>query len=328
MASTNLATSKSHGGINLVNFATDLRQPEAPYSDHLRLQRQLDSLLKSIKSSSVREVVCSIFVDLTRLRSILHIVEVNSSEGGPLPVALALLSLVESEAKSLIRFIEKRIPEIKSIKGPLRQVLDGTSFALRHEVKRVFGHELADINSGRKANQVRTDVMRAHGLLSNCFQQSIIALTQVFDSSINAERLFDDYRDRFEQSTVLLKELSTLLALAREAGEKQNNDASDLLMRELGAFSHGTMHYLMYRDWDEFADIAREVTNSYGSARHGFILHCFATYLDALINQVQMRAVFNDESHAAPQEKQIKVARKAGAKRTQKRQATKPAPLA
>ena len=37
--------------------------------------------------------------------------------------------------------------------------------------------------------------------------------------------------------------------------------------------------------WDEFEDLSCEVMCSHGSPRHGFILHCFATYLDALINQ-------------------------------------------
>jgi hypothetical protein len=52
----------------------------------------------------------------------------------------------------------------------------------------------------------------------------------------------------------------------------------------------------MYKDWDEFEDIAREVTSSYGSARHCFIAHCFVAYLEALRNQVQMRAVLNEGS--------------------------------
>lgn len=262
--------------------------------DRLRLQKQLDSILKGIKGSAVQEAVRLIFIDLARLRDTLRIVEINAREDGPLPVTLALFSLVESESKSLIRFIERRIPKIKSIKGALRQVLDGTSFALRHELKRVFGNELNGVNRELKTNQIRADIMRTHGLLSNCFQQSIIALAQVFDPTIRAERLFDDYRDRLEQSTMLLKDLSTFMELARGAAETRNGEASDLLLRDLKAFCHGTMHYLMYRDWDEFEDIAREVMTSHGSARHSFILHCFTTYLEALINQVQMRAVLND----------------------------------
>jgi hypothetical protein len=120
----------------------------------------------------------------------------------------------------------------------------------------------------------------------------------MFDPSVNGDLLFDDYRARREQSTVLLKDLSSLIQLARQAAESRDAEASDSLIRRLKIFCHGPMHYLMYKDWEEFEDIAREIVSSYGSARHGFILHCFATYLDALINQVQMRAVLNENEQA------------------------------
>jgi hypothetical protein len=311
MAATNHATSNSAGatgGVALLTSNPIGHLPNSTHGDQLRLQKQLDSVLKSIKGPAVQEAVRSIFTDLARLCDALRIVEINASEGGPLPVTLALFSLVESESKSLIRFIERRIPKIKSIKGPLRQVLDGTSFALRHELKRVFGHELIGISRELKTNKVRADVMRAHGLLSNCFQQSIIALAQVFKPSISAENLFEDYRDRLEQSTMLLRDISSLMELARVAAETRDDEANDLLIRDLRAFCHGSMHYLMYKDWDEFDDIAREVMTSHGSARHGFLLHCFATYLEALINQVQMRAVLHDQPTGLREERPLKSA--------------------
>ena len=152
------------------------------------------------------------------------------------------------------------------------------------------------LDKKRKASEICADVMRAHGLLRNCFQQSILTLAQVFDPSVSSKLLFDSYRDRLEQSNVLLRDLSSFVTLARRAEERRDTEASDLLIRELKAFCDGPLHYLMYKDWDEFEDIAREVTSSYGSARHGFIVHCFVAYLEALINQVQMRAVLNDRS--------------------------------
>jgi hypothetical protein len=268
-------------------------EPAVPKRGQTRLRKQFDSTGKRIKSPVVRETVESVFVSLSRLCDILDIVEINTSARGPLPVTLAAFSLVDDEAKSLIRLIEKKISKIQSIKGTLRRALDGTSFALRHELKRVFGQELSALSSERKDKQVCADVMRAHGLLSNCFQQSILTLARVFDPSVNSKLLFDSYRDRLEQSQVLIRDLSSFVPLARRAAER-DAEASELLIRELKAFGDGPLHYLMYKDWDEFEDIAREVTSSYGSARHGFIAHCFGAYLEALINQVQMRSVFNE----------------------------------
>jgi hypothetical protein len=272
------------------------RQPVVPKRGQTRLSKQLDTTRKRIKSPVIRETVESVFVSLSRLCDILDIVELNTSARGPLPVTLAAFSLADGEAKSLIGFIEQKISKIQSIKGPLRRALDGTSFALRHELRRAFGQELAAADRARKDSQVRADVMRAHGLLSNCFQQSILSLAQVFDPSVSSRLLFDSYRDRLEQSHVLIRNLSLLVPLARRAGGRLDAEASELLIRELKAFCDGPLHYLMYKDWDEFEDIAREVTSSYGTARHCFMAHCFVAYLEALINQVQMRAVLNERA--------------------------------
>jgi hypothetical protein len=238
-------------------------------------------------------------------------VEINTSARGPLPVTLAAFSLVDDEAKSLIRLIEKKLSKIQSIKGPLRHALDGTSFALRHELKRVFSHELVMLDKGREENQICARVMRAYGLLSNCFEQSILTLARVFDPSVSSRLFFDSHRDRLEQSNVLIRDLSSFVPLARRAAER-DTEASELLILGLKAFGKGPLHYLMYKDWDEFEDIAREVTSSYGSARHCFIAHCFVAYLEALITQVRMRAVLNERS---PERREPKAGKKRGAPR-------------
>lgn len=285
------------------------RPPTALDRGQFRLQKQINSILKGIKNPAVEETVQCVFAGLMRLRDILRIVEINVDEGGPLAVTLAAFALVDSESKALVRFIETRISTTKSIKGPLREALDSTGFALRHEIKGVFGHALAGIDTGRQASQVRSDVMRAHGLLSNCFQQSIISLAQSFDPSVGGELLFDDYRDRRKQSALLLRDLSTLVRLTRRAHEGHDAEASSLLIEGLKAFCRDTIRYLMYKDWKEFEDIAGDVMSSQGSARHGFILHCFATYLEALINQVRMRTVLSDQSLGLPEPKPLKKSR-------------------
>jgi hypothetical protein len=291
-----------------LHFPNKVQGPQvaAPERDLVRLQRQFDSILRGIKTPAVEEAVQIIFTGLSRLRDMLGLVELNARDGGPLSVTMASFALIECESKSLIRFIDTRTSTTKSIKGPLREALDSTNFAIRHELKRVFGHDLAHLSAEQSAEQVRVDVMRAHGLLSNCFQQSILTLARVFNPSVDGELLFDDYRARLKQSAVLLSDLSSLAQQARRFQEKQITETSGVLIRDLKTFCNGTMHYLMYRDWDEFEDIASEVVSSHGSARHTFILHCFATYLEALINQVRMRTVLNDQSPVRTKLKHVK----------------------
>lgn len=313
MSATAYATTEHNrlgAGPTTFNLSAVKRQPAAPDGDQLHLQRRFDSILKGVKSPTAAEMARHVFDRLARLRGVLRIIEVNVGEDGPLPVTLAAFSLVDSESRALVRFIEARLSKLKSIKGPLREALDGMGFALGHELKEVFGHSLAGITPGRRPGEVRADVLRAHGLLTNCFEQSLIALARVFDPSVTGELLFDNYRAKLEQSSLLLRDLTSLQRLALRAGEGRDEEAGGLLALELRAFRQGAMHYLMYKDWEEFGDIAGEVASSRGSARHGFILHCFATYLEALINQVRMRAVLNDQP---PEQKPFKRSRRGGA---------------
>ena len=281
------------------------RQPPSPERDRCRLQGKLDSIFAGVTNPTTEETVRHVFDSLSRLLEILRIVELNVGEGGPSRVTLAAFALAESETVSLAGLIETRTSRAKCLKGPLREALDGMSFALRHELKGVFGRVLAGITAERAPGEVRTDFMKAHGLLSNCFQQSVIALVRVFDPTVRGELLFEDYRARYRQSTALLRELSALVRLARRAQESPDAEASSLLARELGAFCKGSINYLMYKDLDEFADLSRQVVCSRGSAKHGFILHCFTTYLEALINQVRLRSVLNDKAPAPAQVKPL-----------------------
>ena len=310
MLSTNQATVNNAipGLLLLPKRHEEPQTTGVPKRGQTRLQKQFDSILKGIKSPVKKDLVESVFVSLSRLCDLLKIIEINTNEGGSLPVSLAAFSLIDEESKALVSLIERKLSKIKSIKGTMRHALDRTSFVLRHELKRVFSQELAMLSSEWKANQISADVMRAHGLLSNCFQQSIIILAQEFDPLVSSKLLFEGYRDRLEQSNILLRDLSRFVALAGLAAERQDSEANDLIIQELKSFCNGPLHYLMYKDWEEFEDIAREVTASYGSARYGFILHCFVAYLEALLNQVQMRAVLNERS---PERQQPKTRKKA-----------------
>jgi hypothetical protein len=290
---------------------------EAAGKERLRLEKHLDSILAGLKSPGDAEAVRQVFQSLSHLRGLLRLVELNAGGDGPASVNACAFALVECETRSLIRFIETRVPALKGVKGPLRETLDGMSFALRHELKRACGVE-ASATGADGVPRPRTEVLRAQGLLSNCFEQSILSLVRVFDPAASGELLFDDYRCRLKQSAVLLRELAALLELARRAGEGRDAAAGALLLHDLDAFCRGPMHHLMYRDWTEFEDIAREVVSSEGSARHAFILHCFATYLSTLLSQVRMRVVLNDHRAARAETKAPKAAAKAAKAATKK----------
>jgi hypothetical protein len=54
------------------------------------------------------------------------------------------------------------------------------------------------------------------------------------------------------------------------------------------------MRHLMYKDLESFERFVAEISAARGAAELGPVLHRFATYLDALFNQISMRVVLAD----------------------------------
>ena len=68
------------------------------------------------------------------------------------------------------------------------------------ELKKVVNTELLDISVTRQADNVRTRVENSHGILKDCFQQSVVQLAQAFDPAVDGAGIFPDFTARREQS--------------------------------------------------------------------------------------------------------------------------------
>ena len=60
--------------------------------------------------------------------------------------------------------------------------------------------ELLDISVARQADSIRTRVENSHGILKDCFQQSVVQLAQAFDPGIEGRDIFPDFTAKLEQS--------------------------------------------------------------------------------------------------------------------------------
>src|SRR5678815_972659 len=135
-------------------------------------------------------------------------------------------------------------------------------------------------------------ILHAHGLLTNCFQQSIITLLQVFNPSADGASLFNDSESRLQQSLLLCRELSTLMGVVRLAESDQGPDLLRKVVDKILEFRDGAMQYLMYKDWRGYENLALEVISSIeDNIDPKALLHRFYCYLELLYGHVKMRAV-------------------------------------
>lgn len=253
------------------------------------LESQIDLILGNTEYLlPILKAVRQIFNDLVRLLDCLRLMEANLHQ---VSETLALLELVQADTLSLLDFTEKEALQTDGISERLYEVLDGMSFALRHEVRRVFDDDLRELSSEER-EIAQAKITDAHRILTNCLQQSIITLAQVFDPRLDGRQLFDNSKARLKQSLLLCKDLWTMINLARRAERDLDRTQINQVMDRVQAFRNGSMHYLMYRDWGHFERIIEQLEASLrGEIESAPVLHQFLCYLETLLGQVKLRGV-------------------------------------
>lgn len=259
------------------------------------LQNQIDAVLKSIADPELRSISETILGEMLRFFDWLGRIENNLQKLDTLLESLSLLEVVEFEARSLTDFIETRATKATLRNQRLHEVLEGISYGITHDLRRIFERELVRGVTEQSTPIVYGKILHAHGLLSNCFQQSTITLLQVFDPSVDPSKLFNDFELRLKQSLVLCKDLSSLMRLVRLSRTNSDPDILRTVVGRIIEFRDGSMQYLMYKDWRGYESLALEVITAIeNNLDWKPLLHRFSCYLEILYGHVKMRAVLAD----------------------------------
>jgi hypothetical protein len=260
------------------------------------LQHEIDLVLQRIAHPNLREISQTILSEMVRYFDWLCRIENNLQKLDTLLESLSLLEVIEFEARALTDFIDQRAIKLAAGNERLLDVLDGISYGITHDLRRVFERELVRGVTEQSIPIVYGKILHAHGLLSNCFQQSTITLLQVFNPSLDASKLFNDYELRLQQSLILCKDLSSLMRFVRLAQAKDDPDVLRSVTARILEFRDGSMQYLMYKDWRGYESLALEVITAVeNNLDPKPLLHRFICYLEVLYGHVKMRAVLADD---------------------------------
>jgi hypothetical protein len=217
----------------------------------------------------------------------------------PIKLTLPIFTHVRATACSAASLLEGMARIAAEDGGDLYELYDSAGYAVRMELNKVFSRELVGLASSSLAPSIYTRVENAHGLLRDCFQQTIIALAQAFDPSLDPTAVFDTQLTKLQNSLRLREELWTLSELVKRAERGGGKPLAPLVAR-LQDFQQGAMRHLMYKDWESFERFVAEITAARGAVELGPVLHRFATYLDALFNQINMRVALADHPFTPP----------------------------
>jgi hypothetical protein len=207
----------------------------------------------------------------------------------------ALFEVVHEEARVLVEFIRTNGSNRDVMSDELIEILDGSAFALNHDLQRAFEIEARAHISDESARLVMGQLYRAHDILTNCLQQSTIALAMVFNRDLVGTRLFNNSDIRYRQSLQLCNDLTELIRLVDASEDKSAEFALTILEDGIENFRSQSMEYLMYSDWPQFESFCEKLVQpSTPSMELERVLHQFRCYLETLLGQVKMRAVLAD----------------------------------
>jgi hypothetical protein len=253
-------------------------------------------VLGSISNPELHELSSTILREMLRFFDWLTRIENNLQKLDTLLESLSLLEVLEFEARSLTDYIDTRAVKAAQGHERLTDVLDGISYGITHDLRRIFERELVRGVTEQSIPIVYGKIMHAHGLLTNCFQQSTITLLQVFKPNVDGSKLFNDVELRLEQSLILCKDLSSLMRFVRLAQAKGDPDVLRSVTARILEFRDGSMQYLMYKDWRGYESLALEVITAIeNNLDPKPLLHRFICYLEVLYGHVKMRAVLADD---------------------------------
>ena len=255
------------------------------------LQHEVDLVLQTIAHPNLREISQTILGEMLRYFDWLTRIENNLQKLDTLLESLSLLEVLEFDARSLTDFIDTRAIKLAGGNERLLDVLDGISYGITHDLRRIFERELVRGVTEQSTPIVYGKILHAHGLLTNCFQQSTITLLQVF-KPVDASALFNDIESRLQQSLVLCKDLSSLMRFVKLSQANSDPDVLRTVTGRILEFRDGSMQYLMYKDWRGYESLALEVITAIENNLDSKpLLHKFLTYLEVLYGHVKMRAV-------------------------------------
>jgi hypothetical protein len=256
-----------------------------------KLQEALVALARRIAPDELGEDMAEVFDAFARLLGLLRFIEISLASDAQLKRLLPVFTLIHEETKALLDFIEGRALRVEGLDREAQEILDGTAYAIRMELRKAFEHELTGFCSLRQPPQLFAKVESASGLLRDCYQQSVVALAQCFDPAMDGGELFPSFQTKLEQSLTLRRDLWALVNLVRRGSAEGEAFEHSMLLEHLNAFSEGSQRYLMYKDWEPFERFVEEVESARPPGDLSQALHRFEAFLETLFGQVNMRAV-------------------------------------
>ena len=257
------------------------------------MQPQLTHVIGCIEPSETREFVRVVFNDLERLLGYLDSLRSIVAAGGGVDETHFVFEALRCEALAAAGALDY-FCACRETPDALSEELERMSFAVRHELRAVFGRILPGAREAGDAVAARSRLADAHDLLRNCFEQSTVSLARTFRPRVDAAELFEDVRARRDNSLRLYEDLDALLRSARYAEWHDGAEALLVFSERLELFRAESMRHLKQRDRETCQGFADGLAALRDRRDVRLFLHRFTCYLEILLKHVGLRSVLAD----------------------------------
>ena len=209
----------------------------------------------------------------------------------PLKPALLVFANVYEQTRDLVTFMNNRLAKYEDETVELFGLLDGASYTVSMELKKVYEVELKGVIDIRPAPSVYAHTEAAYSLLTESFQQLLSGFARLADPNVSVFELFPNFEEKLNRSLVLRSEMWKVLSAVRAAEKNPERASIDSLRKVLKSFLDHTLQFLFYKDTEVFERFCEEVFAAEEKKDIVPILHRFGAYLETLFGQVNMRSV-------------------------------------
>jgi len=252
----------------------------------------ITQLMQRIDDRERRRVVAATFLQFFRQLHYLEYADPRRRHLEELRTSVLIFSLVASETRALVEHLQLEQARLGSESG-FPESFESFIYCVPLEIRKVIQNELTELTSFKQADAVYIKIENSHGILRDCFQQSVIELARGFDPDIDRHRIFPQFRTHLEQSRMLKHALITLTLSVQEFGQEPSDEGAEALKRLISRFCNRSLRFLMYRDWSSFESFAAELQKCDRVPGMLQLAHRVETYLKTLVREVNKRSVLS-----------------------------------
>jgi hypothetical protein len=258
-------------------------------------------VIRGIENKDRRRLVANVFLQFFRLLHYLEYADPRKRHLEELRTSVLIFSLVASETRALVEFIQKEQARLGTAQG-FPESFESFVYCVPLELRKVIHTELTELTSFKQADTIYMRLENSHGILRDCFQQSVTQLAQGFDPGIEGKRIFNQFETHFEQSQLLRRDLAGLILTVRRFSEEKTEERAEAMKRLISRFYDRSLRYLMYRDWSSFESFAVEILKCDSVPGLLQIAHRFDTYLKTLLREINKRGVLQGQKADSDEE--------------------------